>query len=119
MTFGISHIVATDMPKRYTSRELIRLAKQYGWTLVSSNNPPAKSGVLVCEPLKAAFGGAHATPTIGYRLKAINQLLKSLIFCFLMPDIRPDHAFIATYRRETKYPLAQKCWPTKLRLRSS
>jgi len=41
-----------------------------------SNSLPAKLGALVCEPLKAAFGGAHATPTIDYRLTAVNQFHK-------------------------------------------
>jgi len=36
---------------------------------VISNNLPAKPGAFVCEPLKAAFGGANATPPICYRLK--------------------------------------------------
>jgi len=41
--------------------------------LALSNNLPEKPGAFVCEPLKAAFGGANATPTICYRLKAVNQ----------------------------------------------
>jgi len=38
------------------------------WASSISNNPPA--------PLKVAFRGAHATPTIDYRLKAVNQFHK-------------------------------------------
>jgi len=40
---------------------------------VISNNLRAKSGAFVCEPLKAAFAGANATPLICCRLKAVNQ----------------------------------------------
>jgi len=44
------------------------------WALMGySNNLRAKPGAFVCEPLKAAFGGANATPAICYRLKAVNQ----------------------------------------------
>jgi len=42
-------------------------------TWILSNNLRAKPGAFVCEPLKAAFGGANATPPICCRLKAVNQ----------------------------------------------
>jgi len=38
--------------------------------LAQSKYPPAKPGALCCEPLKAAIGGADATPVDLSRLKA-------------------------------------------------
>ena len=43
------------------------------WMGLKSNNLRAKPGAFVCKPLKAAFGGANATPPICCRLKAVNQ----------------------------------------------
>jgi len=51
---------------------VVRLSVSAGHKVVpaASKYPPAKPGALCCEPLKAAIGGADATPVDLSRLKA-------------------------------------------------
>src|SRR5580700_4483876 len=84
-----------------------------------SKYPPAKPGALGCEPLKAAEGAAEAAPDRVGHLKVAHQRHRficsrrlSSSSCFLM------YSRITSVSRptvDTKYPLAQKCWPTKFR----
>src|ERR1700732_680994 len=89
------------------------------YSTVSSKSPPAKPGALGCEPLKAAEGAAEAAPDRVGHLKVAHQRHRficsrrlSSSSCFLM------YSRITSVSRptvDTKYPLAQKRWPTKFR----
>jgi DNA-binding NtrC family response regulator len=70
-------VILTVEDEFLISEYLGHVLEEVGYDVISTSNadeaskyPPAKPGALCCEPLKAAIGGAHATPVDVSRLKA-------------------------------------------------
>ena len=70
---------------------------------------------------RLGLGAAHERPREppegGGDLLHESKLVEALVLLLLPANVLSDHAFISA-EVDTKYPHAQKCWPTKFRFRS-
>lgn len=98
--------------RRAEPKSLISYKVVGSWTLSSlsrrtSKYSPAKPGTLVCEPRKARRWGRQRSPTrikppFGGCSSPEVDLIRSLVFLLLFPDVLADHGFIAAHHGHPK-----------------
>ncbi|GHU19870.1 hypothetical protein FACS189475_07830 [Betaproteobacteria bacterium] len=103
---GAANIAKLDLSNEQSKTVKLDVSDTHNITFGSanqSNNPPAKPGAFICEPLKAARRGSLTRPRILHHLMVVTplhqiELIQPLILLFLLPDVAPNHLFVTSYR---------------------